>query len=69
MTNTEKLEYYIKKSGYKKGFIAEKLGLSLNAFGKKISGKREFKASEIQTLCTLLGIVGSEEKERVFFAA
>ena len=68
MTDTELLEEYIRKSGYKKSFLANKLGISLNAFGKKIKGKCEFKASEILALCTTLGIATAEEKDNVFFA-
>ena len=68
MTNTELLERYIRESGYKKGKLAESLGISLNSFGLKVQGAREFKASEIQTLCSMLGIVEVAEKDRVFFA-
>lgn len=68
MTNTELLENYIKNSGFKKGKLASALGISLKTFGLKIRGNSDFKSSEIQTLCSMLGIVGSDEKERVFFA-
>lgn len=68
MTDTELLEKYIKESGYKKGKLADSLGISLAAFAKKVKGQREFKASEIQILCTMLGIVEAVDKERVFFA-
>lgn len=68
MTDTELLEKYIKDSGYKKGKLASSLGISLTAFAKKVKGQREFKASEIQILCSMLGIVDAVDKERVFFA-
>ena len=68
MTDTELSEKYIKDSGYKKGKLADSLGISLNAFAKKVKGEREFKASEIQILCNMLGIVEAVDKERVFFA-
>ena len=68
MTDTELLEKRIKDSGYKKGKLAESLGISMAAFGKKVKGKREFKASEIQVLCSMLGIVEPDDKDRIFFA-
>lgn len=69
MTNTELLEEKIKESGYKKSYIAKAIGLK-STFGlsKKINNETEFKASEINTLCYLLKIDSSEEKEKIFFA-
>ena len=68
MTNTKLLESYIKKSGLKRGKLAESLGISMASLKKKIDGDREFKASEIKTLCDLLGIHEPEVMERIFFA-
>ena len=52
MVNTELLENYIKKSGYKKKFIAQKLGITSYGFSLKICGINEFKGSEIKLLMT-----------------
>ena len=68
MTNTALLEDYIKESGYKKSKLAECLGISLNSFGLKVKGIREFKASEIKILSAMLGIDAASDKDRVFFA-
>ena len=68
MTNTALLLEYIRNSGLKKSFICEKLGLSRAGFWKKVENLSEFKPSEINLLCKLLGINGLPEKERVFFA-
>lgn len=68
MTDTTKLLERIKQSGLRKGYIAEKMGLSPGALGNKIANRSEFKASEIETLCSLLGIDSMEEKEALFFA-
>jgi hypothetical protein len=70
MTNTELLEQKISASGYKKSYIAKAIGLK-SAYGlaKKIRNETEFKATEINALCVLLGIDSLEEKERIFFAA
>jgi DNA transposition AAA+ family ATPase len=68
MTNTKALEEYIEKSGYKKSYIAKVIGLSSFGLAKKIRNENEFKATEINSLCELLGITSLKEKERIFFA-
>lgn len=67
MTNSSLLVQYIDKSGYKKSFIAKKLGISAYAFMLKVNNKSEFWASEIAILCDLLEIPSSD-KESIFFA-
>ena len=67
MTNTSLLEYYIEKSGYKKSFIAEQLGITAYGFALKVNNKSEFKASEMTILCKLLKI-STKDKEAIFFA-
>ena len=67
MTNTSLLEQYIEKSGYKKSFIAEQLGLTAYGFTLKVNNKSEFKASEMTILCKLLKI-NAKDKEAIFFA-
>lgn len=67
MTKTSLLEEYIQKSGYKKGYLAEALGLSRYGFILKCSNKAEFRASEIETLCNLLNI-DTADRMAIFFA-
>lgn len=67
MTNTSLLERYIERSGYKRSFIAAKIGISPYSLALKIDNKFEFKASEIQTLCNLLGI-DTKDRMDIFFA-
>lgn len=67
MTNAVLLEQYIEKSGYKKSFIAQQLGITAYAFTLKINNKSEFKASEITILCKLLKI-NAKDREAIFFA-
>lgn len=67
MTNTALLEQYIERSGYKKSFIAEQLGLTAYGFALKVNNKSEFKASEMTILCELLKIK-ARDKEAIFFA-
>lgn len=68
MTNTELLEKAIDKSGFKKKFIAQKIGLTPYGLAKKINNITEFNASEIHRLCELLNINSLKEREKIFFA-
>lgn len=68
VTDTKELLKVIEKSGLRKGFIAEKLGITTYGFQKKVENKTQFKAGEIKILCDLLSIESLEEKERIFFA-
>lgn len=67
MTNTKMLEKAIKDSGYKKGFIAEQVGLSRAGLCNCINNRAEFKASQINTLCTLLKL-DQTQRSAIFFA-
>ena len=67
MTNTTLLEQYIEKSGYKKAYIAQQLGLTPYGLALKINNKSEFKASEMTILSRLLKI-GAKDKNAIFFA-
>ena len=68
MTDTLELERLIKESGLKKGYIAEVLGISRQAFKKKIKNINVFTATEISLLCDLLKIKSLKEKDKIFFA-
>lgn len=67
MTNTPLLEKYIEKSGYRRGYIAEALGISSYTLAMKINNTSEFRASEIEKLCDLLNI-DVAERMSIFFA-
>ena len=68
MTNTELLNEAIQKSGLKKAFLAEKIGLTPAGFYNCLTNKAEFKASQINALCDMLGIDSLERKEAIFFS-
>ena len=68
MTNTELLEEKISLSGKKKGYLAERLGLTRQGLRNCITNKSEFRASHIQTLCDELHITDLKEKQAIFFA-
>lgn len=67
MTNTALLEKAIQDSGLKKAFLAEKIGLTPAGFRNCVTNKAEFKASQINILCEVLGIDSLEQKEAIFF--
>lgn len=67
MTNTELLEQAIKKSGLKKGFIAEKLGLSRTGLSNCINNRAEFRVGHVNALCELLNI-DENQRSTIFFA-
>lgn len=68
MTDTKKLKNCIEMAGLKLSYIAKVLSISRAALAQKINNRREFKASEIDALCKLLGITSLKEKEAIFFA-
>ena len=68
MTNTELLERKIAESGKKKGYLAEKCGLSRTGFNNCVKNRAEFKTSHVKILCYELNITDLAEKEAVFYA-
>lgn len=68
MTNTALINQYIEATGLKRSYIAKTIGISRAALANKISNRSDFKASEIDTICKILGINTLEEKESIFFA-
>lgn len=68
MTNTELLEERISASGKKKGFLAEKVGLSRAGFRNCMVNKAEFTASQIDILCEELNITSLKDRFTIFFA-
>ena len=62
--NEKLLKARIVEKGYTQGEIAEKIGISATAFNNKITGKVDFKASEIFKLSEILDI---DNKDAYFF--
>ena len=63
-TNTRLLKGKIVENGLTDSDCADKIGISRQSFSRKINNKTDFKASEILSLCVLLGI---KEKDKYFF--
>ena len=67
LTDTNVLNQMIERSGLKRKYIAEKLSLSPYGLAKKINGENEFRPSEIEILCRLLGIKTMKQRMDIFF--
>ena len=65
MCDTSALNAAIRRSGYKKSFIAAQLSLSRAGLHSKIAGNTEFTASEIVALQKLLGL-SMKERDTIF---
>lgn len=65
--NDKMLLEKIEASLIPKASIAKELGVSRQAFYKKLNGDREFKASEVKKLAAILHLT-TEEKDAIFFA-
>lgn len=65
MTDSNLLRAKIIEKGFTQTEIATKLGISAQSLNYKINNKREFKASEIEKLC---GILGIKNKNSYFFS-
>lgn len=68
LTNSKLLREKIKQSGYRISFIADKMGITYQAFLNKINNESEFKAREIQVLYDILKL-SADERDAIFFAA
>lgn len=64
--NNELLKATIKERGVAHQFLAEKIGITPQAFSQKIRGKSEFRLKEAETLSEVLQL-GSEEIMAIFF--
>lgn len=56
MVNTNMVKAKIAEKGYNQASVAAKMGISYQSFNYKVNNIREFKVSEIDTLCKILDI-------------
>lgn len=68
VTNTEMLNQLIQEKGLKKIFLAKQIGLTPAGFYNCVNNLAEFRASQIDKLCDLLGIDDPEQRMAIFFA-
>lgn len=67
MVDTQLLEEEIKRSGKRKSFLADRCNCSIQSLRLKILGKYDFSSTQIDVLCTELGITSLAKKEKIFF--
>lgn len=67
MTNVSELKELIADSGLKKGYIAERLGLTRAGYMKKENGESEFVASEVAEMSKILSLSNAQVK-RIFLS-
>ena len=68
MTDVKLFELKVKESGKKKGYLAQRCGLSRAGFRNCETNKAEWTASQIEILCEELAITSLREKDAIFFA-
>ena len=68
MTNYLLLEDKIRLSGKKKGYLAERLGLSRQGFRNCCRNVSEFTTGQVKILCEELNINSLKERQAIFFA-
>ena len=66
MTDIVLLQDCIEKSGYKRNYLAERLGITPQGFYNKCHGQRDFTVKEILVLCDVLNI-SNDNREKIFF--
>lgn len=64
--DTELLDSFIKKSGLKISYIADRLNITVAALKAKRIGKTPFTVTEMYTLCDLLEISDDDMKRDIF---
>lgn len=64
--DTELLDEAIERSGLKPGYIAEKLGISRQAYNNKRRGLNAFRQSEVYVMSDLLRL-SDEQSNKIFF--
>ena len=67
MVDTQYIEKMILRSGKKKSYLAEKIGVSRQYFRMKCNNEADFTTREVDILCNELNITKLTEKEKIFF--
>ena len=68
MVDLQLLESYVVKSGLKKAYIAQELGVTREMLWRYLSGKSKLTTGVSSQLSKILGIETAKEREAVFFA-
>ena len=68
MTDTALFYQVVKESGYRLGYIAEQVGITIHSLRQKATNKTDFTASEIDKLARLFN-KSIEEVKPIFFSS
>ena len=66
MVNVELLDEAIEKSGLKRKYIAQEMGLTVHTFNNKAKNRSNFKDVEIPKLCKILKITDRKKRDAIF---
>lgn len=66
MGNPQYLEEVIDNSGKKKGYLAEKIGVTRQTFTKKCKDPSSFTNLQATILCDELGITKLSDRQKIF---
>lgn len=66
MGNPQYLDEVISSSGKKKGYLADRLGISRQTFAKKAKDPSSFTNLQAEILCRELSITKLSEKQKIF---
>lgn len=66
MGNPQYLEEIIMSSGMKKGYLAERIGVTRQTFSKKCKNPSSFTNLQTDILCAELNITKLSEKQKIF---
>ena len=67
MVDTQLLDGRIDDSGKKMSYLADKMGITVQAFRMKRKNLSEFTSDQVSVLCDELDIKKLSDKEKIFF--
>lgn len=68
MVDSQQLKGKIIAAGLTQRKLAKIVGMGITSLGKKINGQSDFTLSEVQRICSAIGIESNEEKCNIFLA-
>ena len=68
MADLARISRVIDDNGYKKEFVAQRLGMSPTSLSNKLAGRTPFTLKEANDFCDLFKITDVTEKTSLFFA-
>lgn len=66
MGNPQYLDKFILDSGKKKGYLADKLGVTRQTFSKKVQDPSSFTNLQTEILCAELNITKLSDRQKIF---